>query len=181
MSSVGKYLRWLSLVLLIIYQLCFIIHGSIQIKNEEGEMGGIFICNSPNDGNDSDIEITQCSGLDDVSTCGDGQCIRSSCGRPFFPGIGISYSGSSDPFDSDAARSTKSIITTISIMYSLIPYCLILVFSIHFLAVGNVIPLTRLGMMGFVSLMNDVLLKHLVQHPRPTGSCLYFHSYGMPR
>ena len=140
-------------------------------------MAGIFICEQPND-----LKLMQCTGLDDVTTCGDGiQCIQSSCGRPLFPHIGVSYAGSSDPFDPDAATSTSSPLTILMILYSLVPYILLMYFIAHFLALGNVVPLTRLGMIVFTSLVNDALLKNIVKQSRPTGSCLYFHSYGMPR
>lgn len=178
MRSLGKYVRWLCLVALISYQIYFFIHGSIMVKNKEGEMAGIFICNNAH----QNIGMAQCTGLDDATTCGAGiPCIRSSCGRPLFPHIGISYAGSSNPFDPDSATSPNSFITTMSLLYSLVPYILRMYFTIHFLALGNVIPLTRLGLMVFASLMNDALLKSVLKQPRPTGSCLYFHSYGMPR
>jgi len=147
-----------------------------MIGRKEGEMAGIFLCNNP-----QDEELSQCKGLDDVSTCVDGiECIRSSCGRPFFPHIGISYAGSSDPFDTYAGTSTRSFATWLSVLYSLVPYTLLLYFGIRFLASGNVMQLTRLVLMGFISLVNDAILKHILKQPRPTGSCLYFHAYGMP-
>lgn len=173
----GIYARWLCLIVLIVYKIYFLIRGFLQIKNQGGEMAGIFICNNPND----DV-LTKCSGLDDYTTCGDGiECIASSCGRPIFPGIGISYAGTSDPYDANAGTSTQSIITIMALFYSLIPYLLQMYFGIHFLAWGNLVSLTRLGIMGFLSVMNDAVLKHIVEQSRPTGSCLYFHSYGMPR
>jgi len=152
-------------------------HGFTLIKNEEGEMAGIFICDNSN----QNMEMIQCAGLDDDTTCGAGiQCILSSCGRPLFTHIGITYAGSSDPFDSNAATSTKSFATILSLIYSLIPYILLALFSIQFLATGSVVVITRLGLMGFLSLVNDAILKNILKQPRPTGSCLYFHAYGMP-
>lgn len=173
---VGKYLRWLCLAAYISYQIYTIVRGTKIINYEEGEMAGIFICESPND-----PVLTQCTGLDDSTTCVNGvQCIRSSCGRPLFPRIGVSYAGTTDPFDAESATSTQSTMTVLSILYSLVPYILRMFFITHFLAMGNVVPLTRLGLMMFVSLVNDALLKNIVKQHRPTGSCLYFHSYGMP-
>ena len=52
---------------------------------------------------------------------------------------------------------------------------------IQFLAGGSVVPLMRLGLVLFVALVNDAVLKNLIRQPRPGGSCLYFHAYGMPR
>ena len=177
--SLGIYLRWICLLAFISYQAYFFLYGSILLNNNEGEMAGIFICD--NNSNNDDV-LTQCAGSDDMETCGSGiECIRSSCGRPLFVHIGISYAGSADPFDSDAATSTHSFTTIASLVYSLIPYALIVLFSIQFLALGNVVPLTRLGLIGFVLLIDDGLLKNIIKQPRPTGSCLYFHSYGMPR
>eukprot|EP00584_Thalassiosira_punctigera_P018492 CAMPEP_0172553704 /NCGR_PEP_ID=MMETSP1067-20121228/51357_1 /TAXON_ID=265564 ORGANISM="Thalassiosira punctigera, Strain Tpunct2005C2" /NCGR_SAMPLE_ID=MMETSP1067 /ASSEMBLY_ACC=CAM_ASM_000444 /LENGTH=277 /DNA_ID=CAMNT_0013341923 /DNA_START=234 /DNA_END=1064 /DNA_ORIENTATION=- len=140
-------------------------------------MAGIFICDNSN----HDIEMIQCAGLDDATTCGvNTQCIRSSCGRPLFPNIGVSYAGSSNPFDQNTATSTKSFVTLLALIYSLIPYILITFFSFYFLATGNIVTITRLGLMGFVSLVNDAMLKNILKQTRPMGSCLYFHSYGMP-
>jgi len=140
-------------------------------------MAGIFICGNSNNG----LEMIQCIGVDDATTCDEGiECIRSSCGRPLFPHIGVSYAGSSDPYDDESSTSTQSIITIASLLYSLVPYLLLTYFAFHFLVMGDVVSISRLGLMGFASLMNDVLLKNLVDQPRPTGSCLYFHSYGMP-
>lgn len=176
MTSLGIYLRWSILIILIIYKIYFVIHGLSTIHNKSGEMGGLYICNNNSN------EMLQCSGLDDYTTCGNGiNCITSSCGRPLFPGIGISYAGSSDPYDENAATSTESFITTLAVLYSLIPFLLQMYFGIHFLAWGNLVSLTRLGIMGFLSVMNDAVLKNMVKQPRPTGSCLYFHAYGMPR
>jgi len=170
------YIRYLCLLALIIYKIYFILHGLSQLKNKQGEMAGIFICNNNNN------VLTKCNGLDDYNTCGNGiECIASSCGRPLFPGIGISYAGTKDPYDDNAATSTESIITSLAIFYSLVPLLLQLYFGIHFLAWGNLVSLTRLGIMGFLSVMNDAVLKNIVKQNRPIGSCLYFHSYGMPR
>mmetsp|Transcript_5431 Transcript_5431/g.13595 ORF Transcript_5431/g.13595 Transcript_5431/m.13595 type:complete len:396 (-) Transcript_5431:149-1336(-) len=179
MVSLGKYLRWLCVVSWISYQIYFIVHGLALLKNKEGEMAGIFTCDISDDIMGM---MTECAGLDDITTCGaaGAQCVRSSCGRPLFPHIGVSFAGSSDPFDADSATSTESFVTSLSLLYSLVPYILLIYFSIYLLAFGNVVPLTRLGLMGFISLVNDALLKNLVKQPRPTGSCLYFHSYGMP-
>ena len=177
MSTLGKHLRWLCLLGYISYEVYFLVRGLVMLKNEEGEMAGIFICD-----NSSDEVMTQCSGLDDTSTCSWGlECIRSSCGRPLFPHVGVSYAGSSDPFDHSAATSTQSLATIVSLGYSLVPYLLTIFFVVRFLAMGNVALLTRLGLMGFAVLVNDVALKNLLTEPRPTGSCLYFHSHGMPR
>ena len=175
-SGKGIYIRYLCLLALIIYKIHFILHGLSQLQNKQGEMAGIFICNNNNN------VLTKCNGLDDYNTCGNGiGCIASSCGRPVFPGIGISYAGTSDPYDEYAATSTESIITSLAIFYSLVPLILQLYFGIHFLAWGNLVSLTRLGIMGFLSVMNDAVLKNIVKQNRPIGSCLYFHTYGMPR
>ena len=93
----------------------------------------------------------------------------------------ISYAGSPDPYDANAGTSTQSFITIMAIFYSLIPYLLQMYFGIHFLAWGNIVSLTRLGIMLFLSVVNDAILKNVLKQPLPIGSCLYFHSYGMPR
>ena len=182
-SSLGVYLRWLFLLALVSYGINFLVDGSDAISNEEGEMAGIFACEDQNREAEAGRTMIRCDGLDDVTTCDAGAtCVRSSCGRPLFNRIGVSYAGSSDPFDPDAATSTGSLDTILSLVYSLVcPYVLGVYFSCRFLASGNVISLNRLTMMGVLSFTNDKLIKNFVRQPRPTGSCLYFHSYGMPR
>lgn len=176
MRLLGKPLRWLCLLGFIAFQIFFLVHGATLLRDSTGEMGGIFICDSPDD-----PEMIQCTGYDDVSTCGaEIQCIRSSCGRPLFPRISVSFAGSSNPFDANAATTTKSFVTILALLYSLVPYLLIVCFSINFLAVGSVVPLTRLGYIFFEALVNEAMLKNIIQQHRPTGSCLYFHSFGMP-
>eukprot|EP00581_Thalassiosira_minuscula_P012180 CAMPEP_0183715354 /NCGR_PEP_ID=MMETSP0737-20130205/9612_1 /TAXON_ID=385413 /ORGANISM="Thalassiosira miniscula, Strain CCMP1093" /LENGTH=315 /DNA_ID=CAMNT_0025944445 /DNA_START=464 /DNA_END=1408 /DNA_ORIENTATION=- len=181
MGSPGKYIRWLCLIALLSYQIYFLLHGFSKIKNKEGEMGGIYTCEDNILNVNNETIMTQCYGSDDATSCREGvQCIRSSCGRPLFPHIGVSYAGSSDPFDADAGTSTQSFLTILSLLYSLLPYVLRFFFTIHFLALGNVVPLTRLVLMDLVFLVNDVVLKNIANQPRPMGSCLYFHSHGMP-
>ena len=46
MSSLGKHLRWLCLVGYVSYEIYFLVRGSVMVKNEDGEMAGIFICNN---------------------------------------------------------------------------------------------------------------------------------------
>lgn len=146
------------------------------------------------------IEMTQCTGLDDTTTCssssetsggGGGECIQSSCGRKLFPNIGISYAGTSNPWMKNAPAQARyrttttlssSTTMTIAIGYSLTcPYLISIYYICTFLTCGNVIVLSRLGMIVFTSLFNNVLLKHVFHQYRPYGSCLYFDSYGMPR
>ena len=191
----GVYLRWLCQLAFVVYITYLLIVGSKQIANKEKKMAGVFICsrNSNNNGNGSDettttqtITMTQCTGLDDTTTCSNSndECIHSSCGRRLFPGIGISYAGTSNPFDdaSSQTSSTMSFITIIAIGYSLLcPYLIGIYYICKFLSCGNVIVLTRLGMIVFASLINDILFKNIIHQYRPLGSCLYFDSYGMPR
>ena len=49
-----------------------------------------------------------------------------------------------------------------------------------FLALGDLVPLTRLVVLGTISVLNDLAIKKFIQQERPVGSCLYFKSYGMP-
>ena len=179
MISPEKCLRWICLFGLIIYQIYFIIHGSALVKSQEGEMAGIFMCNNLSNVR---LEMTQCNGLNDTTTCGMGiECIRSFCGRPLFPHIGVSFSGSSNAFDYNGATSTKSFLSVVSLFYSLVPYLLVLAFAVHFLALGTLLPLKRLGLIWFISLVNEGILKNIIRQHRSMGSCLYFHSFGMPR
>lgn len=179
-GTTGKYLRWLCLLAVISREIYFITNGSTLLNNQEGDMAGIFVCD--NNSYDSNGMMIQCEGIDDDVTCGaDSSCVQSSCGRPIFPHVGVSFAGSSNPFDPDAATSTQSFTTMVSVVYSLVPYVLGIYFVTVFLALGNVIPLTRLGLMMFVQVVNDIILKNILKEPRPMGSCSYFHSYGLPR
>ena len=183
-QSLGIHLRWLCLLLFLLKQTYFILHGISLLQNQEGEMGGIYIYNNNNNNNNNNNEIsmTQCNGVNDYTTCTTGtNCIQSSCGRPLFPNIGVSYAGSYDAFDPTAGSSTTSIVTIASLFYSIVPYLMGVAFVIHFLACGSVVPLTRLGLVLFIALVNDAVLKNFIRQPRPGGSCLYFHAYGMPR
>jgi hypothetical protein len=166
-------------------------------------MAGVFICsrnNNDDSGEDESstttapttISMTQCTGLDDTTTCSsssssssnesNGECIQSSCGRRLFPYIGISYAGTSNPFDASSKTSTMSFSTLIAIGYSLLcPYLISIYYICTLLSTGDVIALSRLGMIVYTSVLNDILLKNIVHQHRPFGSCLYFDSYGMPR
>lgn len=66
------------------------------------------------------------------------------------------------------------------IFYSLVPYLVGFVFLVEFLAFGNLVPLTRLLVLGVISITNEVIFKNLLKQHRPEGSCLYFLSFGMP-
>ena len=155
----GVYLRWLCQLAFIIYITHFLIMGSNQIATKEKQMAGVFICSrssSSNNDNSSGedesstttapttiISMTQCTGLDDTTTCSssssssnesNGECIQSSCGRRLFPYIGISYAGSSNPFDASSKTSTMSFSTVIAIGYSLLcPYLI----SIYYIREEN--------------------------------------------
>lgn len=191
MSSLGIRLRWLCLLALVSYIICFLVRGFEAIADDEGEMAGIFVCDDYHQNRVTTAVgrttiMTRCDGPDDDATCdalaGGSKCVRSSCGRPLFHRIGVSYAGSSDPFDTDAATSPRSFIAISSLVYSLVcPYAMMAYFGCHFLASGNVISLVRLCMIAFLELANGVLFKNIIRQPRPTGSCIYFHSYGMPR
>ena len=177
----GKHIRWIFLLGILSYFLYFIVHGIIS---DSPSSRVVYICDTGND-----VELQECQGLDDVATCAeltdaDGNaatCIESSCGYKLFPHIDISIAGSSDPYDPDAATSTTSFATVCSVIYSLLPYLMAFLYLVLFLASGNFVPLTRLVVFAFISVMNEGIFKHLIKQNRPEGSCLYFKSYGMPR
>lgn len=178
MRSLGIYIRWLCSLAYVSLTIYTFVLGIGQIARKEGDMAGVFLCDEQNSGNGS---LTQCYGLNDAMTCGAAECVRSSCGRELFPVTGISYAGSSDPFSPDAATSTDSFITIMALLYSLMcPFIIGKYFVSIFMISGNVIPLTRLGMIQFALFTNDILFKNIAKQPRPSGSCLYFISHGMP-
>lgn len=187
----GRHIRYLLLVAFLSYLIYFIVHGIIT---EPSSSRTVFICDTAsgdddvvNDGVKID-EMTQCLSLEDVTTCANlknangsaALCIESSCGYKLFPKIDISIAGSSDPYDPYAATSTTSFLAVVSIFYGLVPYLCIIYLPL-FLVSGDLVPLSRLVVLGIIAVMNEGILKNLVEQPRPSGSCLYFLSFGMPR
>lgn len=132
--------------------------------------------------------MTQCQSLDDATTCanlnnanGDvSSCIESSCGYRLFPYIDVSIAGTSDPYDSDAATSTTSFVSIMSMFYGIVPYLMGFMYLVLFLASGNLVFVTRLVVLGVIAIVNEEIFKNLVKQHRPAGSCLYFSSFGMP-
>ncbi|KAL3823014.1 hypothetical protein ACHAXA_005202 [Cyclostephanos tholiformis] len=66
-----------------------------------------------------------------------------------------------------------------SIFYGIVPYIGVLYLA-SFLATGNISYLTRLFVWGMIATLNEVIFKRIFDQRRPSGSCLYFESYGMP-
>jgi membrane-associated phospholipid phosphatase len=134
------------------------------------------------------LELTQCQGLDDETSCANlvdsegnvASCIQSSCGYQLFDGFELSVAGTSDPYDASEANNPKSSLSVISLFYSLVPYLMVFIYSLSFLITGNIVPLTRLLVLGILALINEAIVKQFVQQSRPVGSCLYFKSFGMP-
>ena len=177
------YLRQLFLLTLVSYGIYLLVNGSEAILNEERAMAGIFACDHQNCEAEAGRTMIRCDGLDNATTCNaDATCVRSSCGRPLFNCMGVSYAGSSYPFDPDATTSTGLLDTILSLVYSLMcTYVLGAYFSCFFLASGNSFCSLRCAVMGCLSFTNDKLTTNFVRQPRLTGCCLYFHSYGMPK
>lgn len=175
----GKHIRWLLLAGVLGYLVYFLYDGI----TEPASARSVYLCDTGDDN-----EMLQCSSLDDVTTCSgytdaDGNaatCIESSCGYRLFHHIDVSIAGTSDPFDADAATSPTSFLSAMMIFWGLVPYIMGAVYLVLFLASGDMTPLTRLLVLGVISIMNDFIFKKLVKQHRPTGSCLYFLSYGMP-
>jgi membrane-associated phospholipid phosphatase len=168
----GKHIRYALLLAVVSYLIYFLYTG---ISSDPSSTNVVFICNTDT------FQMTECSGLDDVTTCGnEATCIESSCGYKLFDHIDISIAGSSDPYDEDGATSTTSFFTVASVFYSLVPYLLGFIYLVLFLMSGNLVPLMRFFVFGVISVMNEGIFKHILQEERPTGSCLYFKSYGMP-
>lgn len=187
----GRHIRYLLLAACLSYLIYFIVSGVIT---EPISSRTVYICDTSSGDNDinNDLllseELTQCSSLEDVITCANlknangstATCIESSCGYQLFPKIDISVAGSSDPYDPNATTSTTSFLAAISIFYGLVPYLCVIYLPL-FLISGSLVPLTRLVVLGMIAIMNEGIIKNLFEQPRPTGSCMYFLSFGMPR
>ena len=129
----------------------------------------------------------ECSSPDDVSSCVGlaasavaSRCVMSSCGYKLLPHVEVSVAGTSDPFDPYAASSRASFLSVASVFYGLVPYFGVL-YLVAFLATGDIVPLTRLVVWGMIAVLNSEVFKPMFNQERPTGSCVYFESYGMPR
>lgn len=171
----GRHIRYICLIAVYAYFIYFIVTGIQEPTSERS----IFIC-SINES--TTTSLTQCNGLDDYTTCGDGNtCVQSSCGYKLFNHIDVSVAGSSDPYKNSGATSTTSFLSVMSIFYGLIPYVFAFIYVIMFLTFGDLVSLSRLVVLGVISIVNDGILKQFFSQYRPTGSCLYFSSYGMPR
>jgi len=169
----GRHIRYICLIAIYAYFIYFIVTG---IKEQSSERT-VFICLD-----EDTTSLKQCNGLDDYTTCGEGiTCIESSCGYKLFNHIDVSVAGSSDPYEESGATSTTSFLSVMSIFYGLMPYLFAFIYVIMFLTFGDLVSLSRLVVLGVISIVNDGILKQFFSQYRPTGSCLYFSSYGMPR
>jgi membrane-associated phospholipid phosphatase len=176
----GAYVRWLVLIGVLSYVLYVIVVG---IKAYPPSENAIYICDTNND-----EMLTQCQGLDDETSCADlvdpdgnvASCIQSSCGYKLFDHIDVSVAGSANPYVADDANNPKSFLSVMSIFYGLVPYLMVFIYGLSFLWSGDIVPLTRLLVIGVLALINDEILKRIVEQRRPIGSCLYFKSFGMP-
>ena len=165
----GKCLRLMALLAFVVLVLTL----GIQ-EGTSGQEIVVYIC---------DIEGTmrECAGEDDVATCADlGNniaCVESSCGHQFANHIDISVSGAADPLEEGTPTDTKS---GFMIFWSFIPYALMIVLLVTFLLVADTTTLSFIFLPGIIAVVNEVLFKQILSQHRPTGSCLYFKSYGMP-
>jgi len=160
----------------------------------------VYVCDVPEYGTGRPRE---CSSPDDASSCvgltlmpsSDGagdeddgpaasaaasRCVMSSCGYKLLPHVEVSVAGASDPFDPRAASPRSSFLSVASVFYGLVPYLGVLYLA-AFLATGDIVPLTRFVVWGMIAVLNSQVFKPMFNQERPTGSCLYFESYGMPR
>lgn len=175
----GKHLRYLLLTAISCYLIYYLYTG---ISADPTTSNVVHLCDTPN-------QMVECSGPDDNSTCSsftdaDGMpstCIESSCGYKLFDHMDISIAGSSDPLDEQAATSPDSLLSALAVMYSLFPYAMAFLYLVLFLSTGSLVPLNRFLLFGFIATLNELIFKRIVKEHRPEGSCLYFHSYGMPR
>ena len=100
----GRHIRLICLIAVYAYFIYFLVTGIRESSSERS----IFIC-SADESEATTISLKQCNGLNDYTTCGDGNiCIESSCGYKLFNHIDVSVAGSSDPYEESGATSTIS-------------------------------------------------------------------------
>jgi hypothetical protein len=142
-SSPRMYLRQLFLLTLVSYGIYLLVNGSEAILNEERAMAGIFACDHQNCEAEAGRTMIRCDGLDNATTCNaDATCVRSSCGRPLFNCMGVSYAGLSYPFDPDATTSTGLLDDTVARIFSHVYLCVGSVFQLLFPGIRQLILLT---------------------------------------
>ena len=174
----GRHLRHLLLVASVAFLIYSVFRDVAQSRDvyvcdvPEYDSGELRRCMSPDD-------VESCVGLTDVDGIGS-TCVVSSCGYKLLPHVDVSVAGSSDPFDPRAATSPTSFLSVASMFYGIVPYVGVL-YLLLFLAMGDIAYLTRLVIWGMIAVLNEEVFKNLFDQRRPTGSCLYFESYGMPR
>lgn len=174
----GRHLRHLLLVASVAFLIYSVFRDVAQSRDvyvcdvPEYDSGELRRCMSPDD-------VESCVGLTDVDGIGSA-CVVSSCGYKLLPHVDVSVAGSSDPFDPRAATLPTSFLSVASMFYGIVPYVGVL-YLLLFLAMGDIAYLTRLVIWGMIAVLNEEVFKNLFDQRRPTGSCLYFESYGMPR
>ena len=137
---------------------------------------GVFLC-------DTDTVMRECYGLDDYDTCvdlggGGIMCVRSACGHQIAQGVDVSVSGAADPLMEEG--NPTDVIAILMIVWSMIPYALLIVLLGCFLVSGDTTTLSVILLFGVIAVVNEGMLKSVIGTHRPDGSCLYFKSVGMP-
>ena len=136
----------------------------------------VYVCSVPL----PDGAPRKCNGPLDVATCADLEgsvCVRSSCGYKLAEYIDISVAGAPDPW---ATPTPTDAMAAAMISWSLVPYALVVVMVVWVLYAANTTSLACLGLILVSTVVNEGVVKHIVKQDRPTGSCLYFQSWGMP-
>ena len=164
------WVRYVPVAFVVLATVLFFVHAAQAQRIE------VYVCSVPL----PDGAPRECSGPLDVATCADLEasvCVRSSCGYKLAQHIDISVAGAPDPW----AKPTPTDATAAAMVaWSLVPYALVLVMVAWVLYAANTTSLACLALILVSTAVNEGVIKHIVQQHRPTGSCLYFQSYGMP-
>ena len=124
----------------------------------------------------------QCEGPDDDESCEvaglvNATCVRSSCGFRLLPKIDVSVVGSADPLSPAEPTDAAHVLMIIS---SVVPYALVVCILACQISAADTFTLLLLGLLAVLVVLNEAVLKRLIEQRRPTGSCLHFASFGMP-
>lgn len=142
------------------------------IRKDDGDLQ-VFLC-------ETDAVMRECKGPNDYETCADldVSCIASACGHQLAHHVDVSVSGADDALAADGTPT--GVLAGFMIFWSVMPYALVVALLGAFLFLGDTTSLSFLFLMGTIGIVNEFVIKQLFNMHRPTGSCLYFKSYGMP-
>uniref|UniRef100_A0A7S2EA90 Phosphatidic acid phosphatase type 2/haloperoxidase domain-containing protein n=1 Tax=Trieres chinensis TaxID=1514140 RepID=A0A7S2EA90_TRICV len=175
------YGRLVLFALILVATLFFVFGGSFLSKPRPLTP---YLCNTT-------INITECLGPDDTKSCADFpdpingdfgvDCVPSACGRKVARGFHISVSGVNTPPGPLVGHGTPTDVKSgFMIFWSFVPYAMGVIIIASFIWAMDTCSLFFLMLLGIVAVVNEFILKKIMSQSRPTGSCLYFDSHGMP-